>query len=968
MTHTRPRGGLAVTLLTLIGVLAFLSGCGGSTSGATLGSKSDGLTTGNLFGRATDGDTGTGMSGLELQMSRTGSTSAKGSAPKSADAQDAGSSSIEIDQDGVYTTPDMLAGWYFITASRNGFDPYTAQVEIVGGKAIEYNLALHAATGATGLRGVLRDASRQVVAGATITLTSGSRKGGAKTLSASAPIVASTNRDGYFAFTEVAPGTYTATIEAPSFERQRLSVKIKSGQMQRFDLVMRLGNPGAQADLSGVVRDSLGRPVARANVSLDYVIARGKLAARGGRAQKSESAVAGVTQTDENGFYSFTDLEPATYRIKAEHPEFLANSTTASVLAGQSVMADITLHWRLTHNGKSDYYLGVWGSSPTNVFAVGALGVIRHFDGTTWTTQSSPTGENLFGVWGTANGSLVLAVGNSNIIARTTDGGATWSVGGAGISASCCAIWGTPDGSAIYAISPFGNVFKSTDLGLTWSTGQYAASSLPTPRSVTALNRITGTPDGGSLFITGPSGVVYCSTDAGATWQVLQTGVTEALKHVYCWVDGAGRRHVVAGGDRSRTIARSDDNGDHWVVTATALPIDPDPDRSFEQRGLWGLPDGSALFAVTSQYISRSSDGGATWTNLGDADPLDTCLWAGRDNTTGETFYIGGAEGRISQGIFGGRIYDLVTEGDIWSLFTVWAFSADEICAVGAPNPSSVKSGFYTVGVHGAVPYAKAFVNVFPAAMRSIWGTSPDALFAAAGNKGICTSPDRGANWYQWLVASEYYLTGVSGDTSWASVVAVGYDPGSSDPDKANAGLFLFRLRTDTWKSIHTNKGDRFNAVSSLAKQDAFIAVGDKGLVVVFPKPPDNIDSYTVTPAATGVTDDLRGVWADPSGAVIHAVGSNGTLITSTDGGQTWTRSSLGKGPLYGVWGSSASDVFVVGQENYHYDGTAWSKMTTQNEGAIETDNFYSVGVQGSPDGRKVYAVGLGGRVYVNER
>jgi len=65
---------------------------------------------------------------------------------------------------------------------------------------------------------------------------------------------------------------------------------------------------------------------------------------------------------------------------------------------------------------------GVWGASPTDVYAVGVVasnntGFIQHFDGTEWTTVfESPTA--LFGVWGdlTPNGPGVLAVGDQGVI------------------------------------------------------------------------------------------------------------------------------------------------------------------------------------------------------------------------------------------------------------------------------------------------------------------------------------------------------------------------------------------------------------------------------------------------------------------------------------------------------------------------------------------------------------------------
>lgn len=55
--------------------------------------------------------------------------------------------------------------------------------------------------------------------------------------------------------------------------------------------------------------------------------------------------------------------------------------------------------------------------SPTDVYAIGAGGTIAHFDGISWTTISTPTHANLFGVWATKAGEI-FAVGEIGTILR----------------------------------------------------------------------------------------------------------------------------------------------------------------------------------------------------------------------------------------------------------------------------------------------------------------------------------------------------------------------------------------------------------------------------------------------------------------------------------------------------------------------------------------------------------------------
>ena len=54
---------------------------------------------------------------------------------------------------------------------------------------------------------------------------------------------------------------------------------------------------------------------------------------------------------------------------------------------------------------------GIWGSSGSNIFAVGDNGDIISYDGNNWNNRTSGTGNNLKGVWG-SSASEVYAVGD----------------------------------------------------------------------------------------------------------------------------------------------------------------------------------------------------------------------------------------------------------------------------------------------------------------------------------------------------------------------------------------------------------------------------------------------------------------------------------------------------------------------------------------------------------------------------
>ena len=60
----------------------------------------------------------------------------------------------------------------------------------------------------------------------------------------------------------------------------------------------------------------------------------------------------------------------------------------------------------------------LWGSSSTDVFAVGDEGVILHYDGTDW-TATYHTDQTLLGIWG-PNAGEAFATGNAGTILHGT--------------------------------------------------------------------------------------------------------------------------------------------------------------------------------------------------------------------------------------------------------------------------------------------------------------------------------------------------------------------------------------------------------------------------------------------------------------------------------------------------------------------------------------------------------------------
>jgi len=106
------------------------------------------------------------------------------------------------------------------------------------------------------------------------------------------------------------------------------------------------------------------------------------------------------------------------------------------------------------------------------------------------------------------------------------------------------------------------------------------------------------------------------------------------------------------------------------------------------------------------------------------------------------------------------------------------------------------------------------------------------------------------------------------------------------------------------------------------------------------------------TMSASEETEVLTGVWGS-SASDVFAVGEGGTILHYD--GATWTMTLEGKS-LNDIWGSSAEDVFAAGEGILHFDGETWSAVPVPEGSPPLT------GVWGSSS-TDVFAVGFFGTI-----
>jgi hypothetical protein len=274
----------------------------------------------------------------------------------------------------------------------------------------------------------------------------------------------------------------------------------------------------------------------------------------------------------------------------------------------------------------------VWGSGPSNVFAVGSVAgpppyspqqpFIIRFDGANWKEmQSGITDTVLYAVGGTGPNN-VFATGEKGTVLRFD--GSSWSrvQVPAAMTGLVAGVWGSPTSDDVY----------------------FAESQVL------------------------PSGYDQSSVyhHDGATWTQATTGIPWRVYSIW----GASKSSIYVTG-RSSTVMHFD--GTAW----TNMPDVPGSAKETHLTGVWG--SGSNIYVCgRSGLVFRYNAGG--WTALGAAGPQEFGIWGTAPN---DVFVVGGIYSSSIRHFDGGKwtTMPLPTTADT-ILAAVWGSGPNDVFAV----------------------------------------------------------------------------------------------------------------------------------------------------------------------------------------------------------------------------------------------------------------------------------------------
>lgn len=490
------------------------------------------------------------------------------------------------------------------------------------------------------------------------------------------------------------------------------------------------------------------------------------------------------------------------------------------------------------------------------VYAVGASGtIIKTTDGgATWVSLSSPITNSIYALEVVSADNIYIGTASSSAVqylSRSTDYGATWvDVTPTGFTKT---IWGISFVDADhgwFASQDGGKIYYTTDGGATWNST--VSNGLIVPNFVYFESLTTG-------FITNNNnGDIYKTTDGGLSW----TGVASGPEPMY-GLTKFGSVYYAAG--KYGALYKSTDAGDSWTSLVPTITTETLRQIRFK-TGTFGLAaGGSTTTADNLGFLLKTTDGGATWNDVGYNFTLQVYSFA---MPTMETWYAGTGNNKLFKTTDAGATFTQQT------------------------NPiSSTSADFYDMG------FADELTG-----------------YAASSTGNILKTVDGGTTWT--LTNTPFGTTTVYGLKVFNAqkVIAVG----------GSAKAFMTTDGGDNWTALVTNIPGSFFAIGFLDDFTGYIGgynspspvlskTTDGGLTwnaVVFPSEFDNYGSIW----GIGCKDEN----------ITWTVDINGNILYTEDGGTNWVRAKkINNNGLYSVaivgndlWTGGSGGTILKGYSN----------------------------------------------------
>jgi photosystem II stability/assembly factor-like uncharacterized protein len=276
------------------------------------------------------------------------------------------------------------------------------------------------------------------------------------------------------------------------------------------------------------------------------------------------------------------------------------------------------------------------------------------------------------------------------------------------------------------------------------------------------------------------------------------------------------------------------------------------------------------------------------------------------------------------------------------ALYGVWGSGPDDVYAVGDGVIVHSNGASWTPQTTGDYGF------------RAVWGSSANDVYAVGSGGAVSHTSDQGTTWSQVVIGVAANYGGVWGSSA-SDVYIVG---DSAIAHSTNSGA--------TWNVQANATGEGYFHVWGSGPNDVYAVgqnlTGGKNCLVSHTSN-GGANWIDTTNPCSGIA--LLGIWGASASEVYVVDGDgfgDGGIWRSTNSGATWSAATTATNDVNAIWGSGPGDFYVVGQtgELFHTTdgGASWNYTVWNPGGLFSIPTFYAVWGSSPTD---IYVVGTGG-------